>query len=224
VTLQDQSVEIERRHIVTPAVPTEYFDSGPFVGLPRHYFKVAYIDPPWRFQTWSHRGQGKGASQHYETWSFERLKALPVPELMVPDGAVFSWVVQPLLPEAVQLLTHWECPFRSVGFIWVKMPPSWTEASGRIRPRLGLGYHTRSGTEQCWLGIRGKGYKRQCQGVEQVLHAPIRAHSQKPDEIANRIARLVGDVPRIELFARTRRPGWVSWGDELDKFSSGGEP
>jgi len=73
-----------------------------------------------------------------------------------------------------------------------------------------------------WVAISGRGYKRQSQGVEQVIHAPLRAHSQKPDEIAERIERLVGDVPRIELFARTRRPGWSAWGNEVDKFPNGG--
>src|SRR5262249_6941202 len=66
-----------------------------------------------------------------------------------------------------------------------------------------------------WLAISGH-------GVEQVIHAPLRAHSQKPDEIAERIERLVGDVPRIELFARTRRPGGSAWRNEVDKFPNGG--
>ena len=200
----------------------DHFTAGPFVGLPIGRFAVAYIDLPWSFATWSHRGQGKGASQHYECWSFDRLKALPVPELMAPDAALFFWAVQPLLPEAMQILMHWGFTYKTVAFYWVKMPANWTEASGRIRPRLGLGYHTRSGAEQCWLAIRGRGYKRQSQGVEQVIHAPLRAHSQKPDEIAERIERLVGDMPRIELFARTRRPGWSAWGNEVDKFPNGG--
>jgi N6-adenosine-specific RNA methylase IME4 len=131
-----------------------------------------------------------------------------------------------MLPEAMRVINAWGFEFRTVAFCWLKMPPSWTEASGRIRPRLGLGYHTRSGMEQCWLATRGRGYKRQACGIEQVLHAPIRAHSQKPDEIAARIERLVGDVPRIELFARTRRPGWDAWGHEINKFSTaaGGHP
>jgi N6-adenosine-specific RNA methylase IME4 len=51
--------------------------------------------------------------------------------------------------------------------------------------------------------------------VEQVLFAPIREHSRKPDEVRARIDRLVGDVPRIELFAREQAPGWHAWGDEL---------
>jgi N6-adenosine-specific RNA methylase IME4 len=150
------------------------------------------------------------------------LAALPVPELLTPDAVLFFWAVQPLLPEAMQILAHWGFSFKTVAFYWIKMPANWTEASGRVRPRLGLGYHTRSGAEQCWLAVRGRGYKRQSQGVEQVLHAPLREHSRKPDEIAHRIEQLVGDVPRVELFARTRRPGWTAWGDEIDRFNGGG--
>jgi N6-adenosine-specific RNA methylase IME4 len=83
---------------------------------------------------------------------------------------------------------------------------------------MGLGYHTRSGTEQCWLAIRGHGYKRQAMDVEQAVFAPVREHSRKPDEVIERIERLVGDVPRIELFAREQRPGWTAWGNEITKF------
>jgi N6-adenosine-specific RNA methylase IME4 len=197
------------------------FTAGPFTGLPRAHFACAYIDLPWSFATWSHRGQGKSASQHYRTWSLDRLAALPVPELMTPDAVLFFWVIQPLLPEAIQILAHWGFSYRTVAFYWVKMPANWTETSGRVRPRLGLGYHTRSGAEQCWLAVRGRGYKRQSQGIEQVLHAPLREHSRKPDEIAHRLEQLVGDVPRIELFARTCRPGWTVWGDDIDRFNGG---
>jgi len=194
------------------------FPDGPFIGLPTGHFTVAYVDPPWSYQTWSHRGQGKGASQHYEVQPAEWLEMLPIAQLMAADAAMFLWVPQPFIPDAVQILKCWGFNYRTVAFYWIKMPARWTPESGRIRPRLGLGYHTRSGAEQCWLAMRGRGYKRQCQGVEQVIHAPLRAHSQKPDEIIERIERLVGDVPRIELFARAHRPGWTVWGDEVGKF------
>jgi MT-A70 len=39
-------------------------------------------------------------------------------------------------------------------------------------------------------------------------------HSRKPDEVYERIERLV-EGPYLELYARRERPGWVSWGDEL---------
>ena len=198
------------------------FGGGPFVGLPRRNFRIGYIDPPWNFHAWSHRGEGKGACQYYPCQDLDTLKALPIGELMAPDAALFCWVVQPMLPEALEVLAAWGFSFRTVAFVWIKMPASWNEQQLplRIRPRMGLGYHTRSGSEQCWLAIRGRGYKRQSMGIEQVVFAPVREHSRKPDEVANRIARLVGDVPRIELFARERRPGWTVWGNETGKFRS----
>jgi N6-adenosine-specific RNA methylase IME4 len=196
------------------------FESGPFAGLPRGHYRVAYADPPWRFHAWSHRGEKKGACQHYQTRELDEICALPVGELMAPDAALFLWVTQPMVPEALRVLCAWNFEYRTVAFVWIKMPPTWSEGLFplRIRPRLGLGYHTRSGSEQCWLAIRGKGYKRQSQGVEQVLHAPIREHSRKPDAFRTRINELVGNIPKIELFARARVPNWHSWGLETDKF------
>jgi N6-adenosine-specific RNA methylase IME4 len=149
------------------------------------------------------------------------LCSLPVGDLAAEDAALFMWTVQPMLPEALRVTESWGFTFRTVAFVWVKMPPSWTPDSPRHQPRLGLGYHTRSGAEQCWLAIRGKGYQRQAMGVEQVLHAPIREHSRKPDEFITRVERLVGDVPRLELFARERQPGWAAWGDQIDHFTDG---
>lgn len=187
-------------------------------------FPVVYADPPWRFKTWSHRGEGKGASQHYACMSLDDIKRLPVADIATDDAVLFLWVVQSMLPEAVEVIRAWQFEFKTVGFFWVKMPQSWTDTPSqltlmppRIKPRLGLGYHTRSGAEQCWLAVRGKGYKRQSKSVAQVLHAPLGAHSRKPIEIANRIVELTGDIPRIELFARTERPGWFAWGDEVGK-------
>lgn len=191
--------------------------------FPTGKYKVIYADPPWQFEAWSHRGEGKGASQHYDCMSLADICALPVAEIAEDDAALFIWVVQPQLPEAMKLIEAWGFKFKTVAFAWIKMPKSW-EGDGqlsmmpRIKPRMGLGYHTRSGMEQCWLAIRGKGYKRQKQGVEQVLFSPLREHSRKPDEIAARIEALVGNVPRIELFARQNRPGWDAWGNEVGRF------
>jgi N6-adenosine-specific RNA methylase IME4 len=207
-----------------------HFEDGPFAGLPRGYFRVAHVDPPWTFHAWSHRGDGKGACQHYRCQSLEDIIALPVDQLMAPDAALFLWTVQPMLPEALQVIRAWGFEYRTVAFVWNKMPASWSadQLPLRIKPRMGLGYHTRSGTEQCWLALRGKGYRRHSMGVEQVVFAPLREHSRKPDEVAARIDRLVGDIPRIELFAREQRLGWICWGNETEKFTAaetvGGEP
>ena len=44
-------------------------------------------------------------------------------------------------------------------------------------------------------------------------------HSRKPDEVRGWLVDLYGDVPRIELFARTSVPGWISCGNETEKFN-----
>ena len=79
---------------------------------------------------------------------------------------------------------------------------------------MGLGYHTRGNAEICLLTTRGNGLRRVDNSVMQVIIDAVGEHSQKPDEARSRIVRLYGDVPRIELFARQRTPGWDIWGNE----------
>lgn len=88
---------------------------------------------------------------------------------------------------------------------------------------MGLGHWTRGNTEPCLLATRGKP-KRVDAGVRQVvidhldeetIFAQRGRHSAKPPEVRDRIVRLLGDVPRIELFARERVAGWDAWGNEL---------
>jgi N6-adenosine-specific RNA methylase IME4 len=55
--------------------------------------------------------------------------------------------------------------------------------------------------------------------VREVVLAPVREHSRKPAEVYRRIERFCAG-PRIELFARERRPGWISWGDEIGRFDA----
>jgi N6-adenosine-specific RNA methylase IME4 len=197
----------------------ELIKDGPFAGYPRHYFQCFYVDPPWHFHVWSGRGELKSASRKYQTMRLPEIMALPVAELAAPNAVMFLWIIQPLLPRALDVLAAWGFDYKTVGFYWVKIKGGqdrlfyWGEDV-----KMGLGYHTRAGAEQCWIAVKGNGYDREKMGVEQVCFGPIREHSRKPGEIRDRIAELVGDVPKIELFARTRRPGWEAWGNEVSKF------
>ena len=83
---------------------------------------------------------------------------------------------------------------------------------------MGTGYYTRSNAEDCLIGKRGRGLKRVDAGVRQVVLSKIREHSRKPDEVRDAIVRLVGDVPRLEMFGRTETPGWDVFGNEVGKF------
>lgn len=81
-----------------------------------------------------------------------------------------------------------------------------------------MGAYTRANAEVCLLGI-SKGFKAKEQikshAVHQIVEAPVGRHSEKPDEVRRRIVELLGDVPRIELFARERAEGWDAWGNEV---------
>ena len=70
-------------------------------------------------------------------------------------------------------------------------------------------------TRVCLLATRGRP-KRQCAGIHQFVISHIEQHSKKPDEVRDKIVKLMGDQPRIELFARQQTPGWDVWGNEVE--------
>lgn len=98
---------------------------------------------------------------------------------------------------------------KSLAFQWVKTYPKSTD-----KYFFGLGRWTRSNTEPCLLGIKGKP-QRVSASVSQPIVSPVRRHSQKPDEAREKIVELMGDLPRLELFARQTVPGWDCWGNEV---------
>ena len=78
----------------------------------------------------------------------------------------------------------------------------------------GLGFWTRGNAEICLLATKGHP-KRQAANIHQFIISPIEAHSKKPDEARAKIISLMGDLPRVELFARQTPPGWAVWGNEV---------
>ncbi len=193
-------------------------------------FAAILADPPWAFRVWSKdTGQGRSAEAHYPTMSLANICNLSVSTLAAKDCALFMWATMPTLPEALQVITAWGFKYKTVAFTWAKLNK---KAVGRYtEPRLdanwfcGMGYWTRANTELCLLATRGHP-KRISKKVRQLLIAPIREHSQKPDEQYERIEQLVHG-PYLELFARQRREGWAAWGneivlddDQLNRFAS----
>jgi len=165
-------------------------------------------DPQWKFLTRSAAGEGRSANIHYKTEEVDKIKDLPVNELLADDGAFYMWMVDWCPQDALDLLAHWRLKHVTTAFTWVKQ-----NASGEGW-HMGQGYWTRANPEQCWLATKGNP-KRLYADVRQLIVAPVMEHSRKPDEWLDRIERLTeGDY--LELQARRPRKGWVSWGDELE--------
>ncbi|UFW75171.1 MT-A70 family methyltransferase [Bradyrhizobium sp. WU425] len=164
-------------------------------------------DPQWKFLTRSAAGEGRSANIHYKTEEVDKIKDLPVNELLADDGAFYMWMVDWCPQDALDLLAHWGLKHVTTAFTWVKQ-----NASGEGW-HMGQGYWTRANPEQCWLATKGNP-KRLYADVRQLIVAPVMEHSRKPDEWLDRIERLTeGDY--LELQARRPRKGWTSWGDEL---------
>ena len=172
-------------------------------------YSVIYADPPWQYRTYSKKGQGRSAESHYPTMGIEDIKALPIGELAAKDCALFMWITFPCMQEAFQVLDAWGFQYKTVAFVWVKQ--------NRISDNLfmGMGYWTRANAELCILATKGHP-KRENSGVHQIIMSHIEHHSKKPDEARDRIVKLMGDVPRIELFARQSPEGWDVWGNEVE--------
>lgn len=189
-------------------------------------YRVVYADPGLTY-----RNQARGGTdRHYRTaMTLAEAKALPVARLAARDSVLFMWTTWPYLVEGHQahdLAEAWGFRPVTVAFVWVKLTANGLE-------HVGNGWWTRSNTEVCLLGVRGKARRAANSGppasVRQLYRerllsgelepeaweATVGRHSEKPALFRDRIVQLMGNVPRLEMFARERAEGWDVHGDEV---------
>lgn len=197
-----------------------------FASLPAGKFQLLYADPPWATTLWS--GQERTPTQklgedHYETLPLDQLAAIPVAQVAASNALLAMWTIGSHLEQALALGRAWGFRYSTDLFCWAKQrrlrPDQLDLFSGDIRPaKLGMGKHTRKQVEHCLLFTRGKGLRVFDHAVHQLIVAPAREHSRKPELAREGLERLYGDVTRLELFSRTPRAGWSHWGNEVGKF------
>jgi N6-adenosine-specific RNA methylase IME4 len=170
-------------------------------------FQIIYADPPWNYRDKANAGK-RGASHKYPCMTLEDLMMLPVAAIAAKDCLLAMWWVPPMPAEALSLVKAWGFTLKTMkGFTWHKL-------TKHGRSHFGMGHWTRANTEDCLFAVRGKPARINA-GVRQFIEAPIRKHSQKPDEARDRLVQLMGNVPRAELFAKQRHAGWSAWGNEI---------
>ena len=184
----------------------------PFGNLRPLSFGAILADPPWYFRNYSAKGEAKNPVAHYQCMSTADIAALPVHQLAGPDCALFMWATAPMLPDAVALMSAWGFTFKSAG-AWAKQ-----SSTGKTWA-FGTGYCFRSAAEFYLLGTIGKP-KVRSRSIRNLIVAPVREHSRKPDSLHRDVEALYAG-PYAELFAREPRKGWEAWGNEKDKFQTG---
>lgn len=172
-------------------------------------YQIIYADPAWKILGWDRNPEvyTKSAGHHYQIQEIGWIKALRVRDISDTNCALFLWVTSPVLEESFDVIKSWGFSYSTIAFTWVKKTKNglW---------HFGLGAWTRANPEMCLLATKGKPH-RVSKSVRQLIVEPVREHSRKPDRVRDDIVQLMGDLPRIELFARQKTEGWDTWGNEV---------
>jgi len=183
-----QTLKAINRELIAPSIVPKY--------------GVILADPPWPFKS-------NGREQkEYPTLPIAEIKGLSVPRYCEENCALFLWVTWPFLREGLDVLEAWGFRYATQAFTWAKRSrqnKAW---------HFGQGYYTRSNSEICLLGIKGK-MTPVDHAIRSLIVAPIGKHSVKPREVYENIEKLFPAAKKLELFSRRRRDGWHSWGNEV---------
>ena len=191
------------------------------MNLPAGPFSVIVADPPWMYQknpgaNGPRDGANGIAERHYGTMSNQEIMGLPVADVAADDAHLFMWVTNPYLfggrfsnITAEQIVNAWGFSYKTT-LTWVKTTKAGEPTKG------GLGWFFRGATEHVIYATRGKAKIPPHLRESNVIMAPANRHSAKPDAFMEMVER-VTEGPRLELFARTPRPGWNAWGNEIQE-------
>ena len=163
-------------------------------------YPVIYADPPWRYE--HSKTDNRKIENQYPTMSLDELYELPVGKLATDDAVLFMWTTSPKLEEAMWVISAWDFVYRT-NMIWIK-------------DKIGMGYYARQQHELLLIATRGSlPVPEPANRHSSIIEYPRMEHSQKPDSVYGIIESMYPEYKRMELFARDRRDGWSSWGNEL---------
>lgn len=172
-------------------------------------YDVIYADPPWQYKNQSPPCLPEKSPDtckieyYYPTMKLADIKNLPIKDLSNKDSILFLWATTPAIREAFEVLDSW-------GFKYKTMI-TWEKTNNDC-----MGYWFRVCSEHLIVAVKGK--VKAFRSMERtVQHSKRGKHSQKPDFFYDIIEKVTKDYPnKIELFARNKREGWDSWGNEVE--------
>lgn len=168
-------------------------------------FQIVLADPPWNFSGNSNARPGKNARRHYQCMSMEQICRVPVPALVARDALLLMWVTVPFAEHAMKVIRAWGFRYKSQ-LVWPK-------------GRIGTGYYARNEHELVYIARRGMfPVERPAIFPTSVIPGRRREHSRKPEWVHDCLDSRFGEAPKLELFGRAQRPGWVVLGNDAEKF------
>jgi N6-adenosine-specific RNA methylase IME4 len=168
-------------------------------------FGLILADPPWAY---SDLGHTRRIDRQYSVMTLDDICSLPVSAIAGKDAVLFLWVTAThLFPNGHRVMDAWGFEYRT-NIVWDKLA-------------IGMGHYARVRHEHLLIGIRGKPGTSAVHNLPSVIQERRGKHSVKPELSYQYIEKMFPDLTKIELFARRRRPGWASWGLELENLPQG---
>ena len=185
--------------------------------FPNKKYSIIYVDPPWSYYNDSNASPNcttvKGMRRPpYNVLSSKEIINLPVKEITEDNCILFIWTTDYHMRKCMNVIEAWRFEYKTVGFAWQKKNKNNT-------PVCFTGKYTmKSGIELCLLATKGRNAHKLIKNhkVRALINEQRSKHSEKPNEVRTRIVELLGDLPRIKLFARQQTEGWNTWGNNLE--------
>ena len=174
------------------------------IPFPDKKYQVIYADPPWQQKRGPDWGSGKASKPlPYPTMPVEDIAALSVQTIADKNAVLFLWTTNKYIEQAYQVARAWG--FKPSCLLTYCKPPH----------GIGIGGTFIQTSEHLLFCRRGT-----CRAKKRIdktwFEQPRLTHSTKPSFFRNMIIEIFGNMSRIELFARTKTPGWDIWGNEVN--------
>ena len=179
-------------------------------------YDLILADPPWWYTA------NSTAKLPYESMSVAELCDFPIGDLLAPRGILMVWVTCPLLFGQQQtVFDEWSdrygLHYRGMPFVWVK-----TKKDGTPIGNQGVRATTTKPLVEFVAAFSrqktGRPLKIADEKVCQTVFAPRGAHSEKPDEVRQRIQRMYPSASKVELVARgPKLENWHQWGNQCEQ-------
>lgn len=166
--------------------------------LPNGKYNVIYADPPWKYEF--AKLTRDSIDVHYPSMELEEIKKIQLP---IEDNAVLLlWTTAPKLEESFEVLNSWGFRYRSCA-VWDK-------------ENFGMGYWFRIQHELLLIGVKGEFSAPLPENRRSsVIRYKKEQHSKKPEEMYGIIEKMFPGKKYLEVFARNKREGWESWGNQV---------
>ena len=166
-------------------------------------YRVIYADPPWQYSNSMPVDMATQQEDHYPTMPVSEICKLPVSDLALDNAVLFLWATSPILEESFGVIRAWGFKYKAF-FEWDKV-------------KHNMGHYNSVRAEILLVAVRGS-----CQPDESKLFDSVQTiersdHSTKPEKFREIIQTLYPYGPRVELFARQEREGWVTYGNQLSR-------